>query len=250
MFISLLLIPIARNYICAKFEQMKLEGNPYPGRGIVLGKTPDGKHLVQVYWIMGRSANSQNRIFSLLEDGIRIFPFDESKVEDPSLIIYDPIRIEGNNHIVSNGDQTATIQEFLSEGKSFEDAVNSRMFEPDAPNFTPRISGVINLETGKKTLSIIKTINNEEAYFTHQYFNYNDFKPGTGRCISTYESDGSPIPSFSGEPIEVEVMNTIEENITKYWELLNKDYLVSMAVKFVDVTSGESTLKIKNRFGN
>lgn len=226
---------------------MKLEGNKYPGRGIILGKSPDGKSMVQVYWIMGRSSNSQNRIFEKIADGVQIVPFDPAKVEDPSLIIYDPIKQQGDHHIISNGDQTATIEEYLAEGKSFEDAINTRMFEPDAPNYTPRISGVMNLKTGENKISIIKTIGNQEDYYTHKFFSYNDFKPATGFCISTYENDGNPLISFTGEPIQVEIFNDKKENLDYYWKALNPDYLVSMAVKYISIEDGNVDVLIKNK---
>jgi IMP cyclohydrolase len=226
-----------------------LERNPYPGRGIILGLTPDGRNWVQVYWIMGRSANSRNRLF-VVEDGfVKTQAFDEAKVEDPSLIIYYPARHYQNSHIVTNGDQTDTIWETLQKGGTFETALATRTFEPDAPNFTPRISGLISPEEPKCAyhLAIIKTVADNPDCCVRQYFHYQQALPGVGHCLHTYSGDGNPLPSFNGEPYLAPLQNSGDEIAAFYWRLLNKENKISLLVKLINVRTHAATLKILNK---
>lgn len=225
-----------------------LQSNSYPGRGIVVGQTPDSTKMVQVYWIMGRSENSRNRIF-LSDDNqhMRTKAFDDSKLEDPSLIIYYPIRQEGSAHIVTNGDQTDTIWNALKEGGSFESALKTRQYEPDGPNFTPRISAQV--EGTSYQISILKSMLNTEDSNLRYFFNYSQATPGLGHFISTYEGDGNPLPSFQGEPRLMPLSNDINETLETYWAALNQDNRVSLVVKTIDIASGEVELKIQNRHG-
>lgn len=227
----------------------KLQQNEYPGRGIVLGMTPDGQNLVQIYWIMGRSANSRNRIFEIEDGFVKTKAFDEAKLEDPSLIIYYPARHYQNQHIITNGDQTDTIYEALQEGGSFESALATRMFEPDAPNYTPRISGLTNPSGGQFVyqLSIIKSVAHNPQHCTHQFFNYQKALAGVGHCIHTYEGDGNPLPSFSGEPYPVRLQNGIVENASLYWNLLNHENKISLLVKMINIQSKQVQLRILNK---
>lgn len=226
----------------------KLQENSYPGRGIVLGQTPDGRNLVQVYWIMGRSANSRNRIFEMEGQAVKTEAFDESKVEDPSLIIYYPARVYRNAHIITNGDQTDTIVNCLKHGGTFEDALDTRTFEPDAPNFTPRISGIIDLDSPVAyQLSILKSTANDSHYLNRQYFNYQNAIPGIGHCIHTYASDGNPLPSFWGEPYPVQLFNDLAETAETYWKLLNFENKIALMVKFIDRRTKTATVKILNK---
>ncbi len=231
-------------------EQMEtLRANPYPGRGIVIGQTPDGKKMVQVYWIMGRSPNSRNRVF--VEEGgeVRTAPFDASKVEDPSLIIYRCARLLNRAHIVSNGDQTDTIFKALSGGGSFETALRKRTFEPDAPNYTARIAGLVNLadERNDYQLAILKSIGNCPDRPARQFFDYPAAIPGIGHLVSTYSGDGSPLPPFEGEPAPMPILNDIDATRDLYWEALNDENKVSMMVKFIDPETDEVEIRIANK---
>ena len=221
-------------------ENYKFLGS-YPGRGIVIGMTPDGKHMVQVYWIMGRSENSRNRIFAMDNGFVKTEAFDISKLSDPSLVIYYAAKNYDNVHIVTNGDQTDTIYEM----KSFEGALNTRTFEPDSPNFTPRISGIYN--DGKYKLSILKSIGNNSDYCVRQYFNYDKPIAGIGHCIHTYDCDGNPLPSFSGEPYQVPLYDCIEETADYYWSRLNEENKISLFVKFIDIENNKYNIKIINK---
>lgn len=223
--------------------------NQYPGRGIVIGMTPDGENYVQVYWIMGRSQNSRNRIFELDGSFVKTKAFDPEKLEDPSLIIYYPVKDINNIHIVTNGDQTDTIYDYIKEGKSFEDALNTREFEPDAPNFTPRISGFIDCsgEEAAYGMSILKTIDNNKNFCLRSYFYYGSFINGYGHCIHTYKEDGNPIPSFVGEPLVINLKNDIEENAEYFWNLLNDDNKISLLVKYINVKDNSIKYKIINK---
>jgi IMP cyclohydrolase len=224
-----------------------LENNTYPGRGIILGKTKDASKIIQIYWIMGRSENSRNRVFASGENNfVKTEAFDISKLTDPSLIIYYPVKEVNGYHIVTNGDQTETIYKFIGHGRSFEEAVAEQLYEPDKPNFTARISGIANVSKKEYKLSIVKAVANEADYFTRQIFAYNDFKAGEGYCITTYKTDGNPLPCFSGEPVPAVIYNSINENLEKYWDLLDKDNRVSLLVKSVDVKYGSIEIKIKN----
>jgi hypothetical protein len=226
-----------------------LRANPYPGRGIVIGQTPDGSRRVQVYWIMGRSENSRNRVFVREGDTVRTAPHDESKVEDPSLIIYNCIRSCGKAHIVSNGDQTDTVFEALCDGDSFEDALDTRQFEPDGPNYTPRIAGLVNLADGHNAykLAILKTIGNDPARPVRQYFNYEAAVSGAGHFIATYSGDGSPLPAFGGEPQLVEICDDIDGTLELYWSALNADNKVSLLVKTIEPETDAVDIRLVNK---
>ena len=224
-----------------------LKQNAYPGRGIIIGKTPDDKCLVQVYWIMGRSANSRNRVFVNENGNVKTKLFDESKATDPSLIIYYPVRFHNNIHIVSNGNQTDTVYEFMKSGKSFEDALLTREYEPDEPNFTPRITGIT--EVGGKCsykLSILKAQN--PGYCVRNFFHYEKAIPGFGHCLHTYSQDGNPLPSFSGEPYLLSIPGDMDETADMFWSALNEENRISLLVKYIDAGSGEVSIKIINKF--
>lgn len=232
-----------------KINLERLQANPYPGRGIILGQTPDEKNLVQVYWIMGRSENSRNRVFVNENGFVRTQLWDESKVADPSLIIYYPLRHLGKNHIVSNGDQTDTIFDAIQHGEAFEDALNTRTFEPDSPNFTPRISGLTSLgdDSYAYKLSILKSLDNDPEYCLRQIFAYDRPSPGLGHCIHTYAGDGNPLPSFSGEPYTLPLLDDPDETANLYWKTLNAENKVSLLVKFIDAKTGSTRLNIINK---
>lgn len=228
----------------------KLKNNVYPGRGIILGKTPDNQNFVQVYWIMGRSANSRNRIFFRENNGfIKTQAYDEAKVTDPSLIIYYPAKQYRDCHIITNGDQTETVFEALRVGDSFESALDTREFEPDAPNFTPRISGLIDLDETEYDykLSIIKSTYNNQNHCERYYFNYQTALAGVGHCLHTYAGDGNPIPSFQGEPYPVMIMDDLDTVAREYWSMLNDQNKVSLLVKFINRSTGQVNLKIYNK---
>lgn len=236
-----------------KANVMALQNNVYPGRGIIEGLTPDGQHYVQIYWIMGRSENSRNRIFINENGFVKTKAYDETKVTDPSLIIYYPVKFRGGNHIVTNGDQTDTIYSALGNGGTFESALNTRTFEPDAPNFTPRISGIVNLRsTGNQytyQLSILKGVKDCPDACVRHYFNYETAIPGLGHCLHTYMGDGNPLPSFTGEPYVVELMNDMDALASYYWNVLNPENRISLLVKFIGVTDGNARIKIINKLG-
>ena len=223
----------------------ELSSNTYPGRGIVLGKSDDGGHMVIAYFIMGRSENSRNRIFEETGDGIRTKAYDESKMVDPSLIIYAPVRVYGGKTIVTNGDQTDTIYNFLADGKTPEDALRTRTFEPDAPNYTPRISGV--LEGESYQLSILKSADGDPESVHRYFFEYSDVKSGEGHFIHTYRCDGSPIPSFEGEPTRVGLTGGIDAFTDRVWRNLNPDNKVSLFVRYIDIKTGETETRIINK---
>ena len=223
-----------------------LENNSYPGRGIFIGKSEDGKKNYIVYFIMGRSENSRNRIFSYTEDGIRTEAHDPAKLSDPSLIIYHPVRFTCNKAIVTNGDQTDTIRDSIEAGPCIRHALKQREFEPDGPNYTPRISGVI-AEDGSYTMSILKSTDNDPSCCCRYYFDYDNPIPGTGHFISTYVGDGNPLPSFKGEPIRVDVTGTIEEYANKVWAALNADNKVSLYACEIDIATGKHKQLILNK---
>ncbi len=226
-----------------------LKQNSYPGRGIVLGRTEDGSKAVIAYFIMGRSTNSRNRIFVEDGAGIRTQAFDPSKMVDPSLIIYSPVRVLGSTTIVTNGDQTDTIYEGLEKGLTFEQSLRSRTFEPDGPNFTPRISGEIVLADGGFTydMSILKSNNGDPEETLRFTFSYDCPKAGEGHFIHTYQSDGDPLPSFEGEPVPVEICGDIDSFTKAVWENLNPDNKVSLFVRFIDPKDGSCESRIVNR---
>ncbi|WP_312645325.1 IMP cyclohydrolase [Hydrogenoanaerobacterium sp.] len=222
-----------------------LEGNSYPGRGIILGRSSDGEHAVIAYFIMGRSENSRNRIFVQQDEGIRTQAFDPAKLTDPSLIIYNPVRVCNGKTIVTNGDQTDTICNFIARGKSFEDALRTRAFEPDAPNFTPRISGMVE-GTGYK-LSILKSANGNAAGAQRYFFEYENPSAGLGHFIHTYKCDGNPIPSFEGEPIPIEITGAIGSFTDMLWNSLNAGNKVSLFTRFIHVKTGAVQTRILNK---
>ena len=225
-----------------------IKDNSYVGRGIVIGKTEDGTKAAIAYFIMGRSENSRNRVFVENGEEVIIHPFDASKVEDPSLIIYSPIRIFENNLIVTNGDQTDTIYDFVKEGKSFSESLETREFEPDAPNFTPRISGMLTFDEGDFTyqMSILKSADPEGTACNRFTFAYSALS-GLGHFIHTYQHDGNPIPTFCGEPERVEIPNDIDAFTKEIWENLNEDNKISIYTRFVDLTTGEVTNRMINK---
>ena len=224
-----------------------IKDNSYVGRGIIIGKSADCTKAVFAYFIMGRSENSRNRIFTENGDDVTIYPFDASKVEDPSLIIYSPVRKIDNNLIVTNGDQTDTIYDFIKEGKTFEDALETREFEPDKPNFTPRISGIMNFD-GDFTykMSILKSADPEGSQCNRFTFSYKALA-GLGHFIHTYNCDGNPIPTFTGEPERVIIPDDIDEFTNNIWTNLNDDNKISLYVRYVDIASGKAENRMINK---
>lgn len=229
--------------------EQELKGNPYPGRGIVIGKSPDGTKAMTAYFIMGRSENSRNRIFVEDGQGIRTQAFDPAKMTDPSLVIYAPVRVLGNKTIVTNGDQTDTIYEGMDKQMTFEQALRSRGFEPDAPNYTPRISGILHVENGSfnYAMSILKSDNGSPESCNRFTFAYENPAPGEGHFIHTYQSDGDPLPSYEGEPKLVAIPDSLEEFAEMLWGSLNEDNKVSLFVRSIHIATGESVSKIINK---
>lgn len=227
-----------------------LKENTYPGRGIALGVTPNGKQAVMVYFIMGRSANSRNRVFDPIEGGIRTMAADPAKLEDPSLIIYNPVRTLGNDHIVTNGDQTDTIYEHIQQGKTFEDALRTRTFEPDGPNWTPRISGLLHWEKDSASykLSILKSADGNGGSARRYFFEYPQPVAGEGHFIHTYQKDESPLPSFEGEPRKISIPENIEDFANAIWANLNTDNKVSLFIRTIDLATGETEDTIYNGY--
>lgn len=226
----------------------ELKGNEYPGRGIVIGRSADGKYAVTAYFIMGRSANSRNRVFVTEQEGIRTQAFDPTKLEDPSLIIYAPVRVLGNDTIVTNGDQTDTIYDGLQQGLTFEQSLRSREFEPDGPNYTPRISGVMHVENGSfdYSMSILKSNNGDPSCCNRYTFSYDNPKAGEGRFLHTYEHDGNPLPSFGGEPKVVAIPDDMDAFTEMLWESLDANNKVSLFVRYIDIATGEYETRIVN----
>lgn len=215
-----------------------LAGNPYPGRGIVLGKSADGQHAVAAYFIMGRSENSRNRVFVPTEDGIQTQAHDPSRMTDPSLIIYHPVRRIGQGLIVTNGDQTDTIRDYLLTGRTFAEALRTREFEPDAPNYTPRISGLLSPD-GSFQLSILKSAEGDPSCCCRYTYHYDSPSAGEGRFIHTYMGDGSPLPSFEGEPERITLDAPDAETLAKrLWEALNPENKVSLFVRYISLADG------------
>ena len=223
-----------------------LTWNTYPGRGIVLGKTADGKQSVAAYFIMGRSENSRNRVFLQEPDGIRTEAHDPAKLTDPSLIIYHPVRQLGEDLIVTNGDQTDTVRDFMAEGKTFEEALRTREFEPDGPNWTPRISGLLHKD-GSYKMSILKSADAEGSACARYTFEYPGLA-GVGHYLHTYLNDGNPIPTFQGEPERVAITGDIDEFTRKIWESLNEANKISLYVRFTDLESGAYQETIVNKY--
>ena len=229
--------------------EKELKENAYPGRGIVIGRSEDGKYAVTAYFIMGRSSNSRNRVFVTEGEGIRTQAFDPSKLEDPSLIIYAPVRVLGNDTIVTNGDQTDTIYDALQNELTFEQSLRSREFEPDGPNYTPRISGVLHIENGKYdiSMSILKSNNGDPDCCNRYTYTYDNPKAGEGRFIHTYMHDGNPLPSFSGEPKVIEIKSDIDSFTNLVWNSLNEDNKVSLFVRYINIETKEYETRIVNK---
>ncbi len=227
----------------------ELKGNPYPGRGIVIGKSADGKSAAIAYFIMGRSVNSRNRIFVEDGEGIRTQAYDPSKLEDPSLIIYAPVRVQGNKTIVTNGDQTDTVYEGMDRCLSFEQSLRSREFEPDGPNYTPRISGILHLEGGQYdyAMSILKSNNGDSSGCCRFTFAYENPAAGEGHFIHTYMHDGNPLPSFEGEPKLVEIPDDMDSFADMLWESLDEENKVSLFVRYIDIETGACRSRIINK---
>lgn len=227
----------------------ELSKTTYPGRGIVIGKSKDNKYAVTAYFIMGRSENSRNRVF--VEDGlgIRTEAFDPSKLTDPSLIIYAPVRVLGNNTIVTNGDQTDTIYDLMDQQQTFEMSLRTRQFEPDGPNYTPRISGIMNVVNNKFSfyMSILKSDNGRPESNCRYTFSYDNPIAGEGRFIHTYMQDGNPLPSFEGEPTLVDIQGNIDEFTNLVWNNLNPDNKVSLFTRFIEIETGKFESRIVNK---
>ncbi|MGN0354267.1 MAG: IMP cyclohydrolase [Muricoprocola sp.] len=229
--------------------EQELKSNSYPGRGIIIGRTPDGKSAVTAYFIMGRSENSRNRVFVEEGDGIRTQAFDPSKLTDPSLIIYAPVRVLGNRTIVTNGDQTDTIYDGMAAGQTFEQSLRCREFEPDGPNYTPRISGILHVEDGSYhfLMSILKSNNGNPDCCDRYTYSYDNPAAGEGRFIHTYMCDGNPLPSFEGEPKLVEIYDDMDAFTDMLWNSLNEDNKVSLFVRYIDIETGDVRTKIVNK---
>ena len=229
--------------------EQELKGNAYPGRGIIIGKSEDGTKAVTAYFIMGRSENSRNRIFVEDGEGIRTQAFDPSRLTDPSLIIYAPVRVLGNKTIVTNGDQTETIYEGMDHQMTFEQSLRSREFEPDAPNYTPRISGIMHVEHGvyNYAMSILKSDNGNSDSCLRYTFAYENPQAGEGRFIHTYQCDGNPLPSFAGEPKKIAISGEIDAFTDLLWNSLNEENKVSLFVRYIDIASGAYETRIVNK---
>lgn len=230
--------------------QKELRKNAYPGRGIVIGRSANGRYAVAAYFIMGRSVNSRNRVFVEDGEGIRTEAFDPSKLSDPSLIIYAPVRVSGTRTIVTNGDQTDTVYDGFAAGKSFEEALAARKFEPDAPNYTPRISGVIELEGGAFSyrMSILKSADGNPECCNRYTFSYDAPPAGEGRFLHTYQGDGEPLPSFEGEPVRIALGGEDIDSFAKgLWESLNEENKVSLFVRYLEIETGRYESRIINK---
>ncbi len=228
----------------------ELANNAYPGRGIIIGRTADGKSAVTAYFIMGRSVNSRNRVFTATEDGIKTEAADPSKLSDPHLIIYSPVRVLGNKTIVTNGDQTDTIYELMDKQQTFEQALRTREYEDDAPNYTPRISGIMHIGEGKYNyaMSIIKSADGNPDCIERFTYSYNSPENGIGHFIHTYMSDGNPLPSFEGEPKKIAINDNLNDFTEKLWNALNEDNKVSLFVRYINIETGEAETKIINKY--
>ena len=221
----------------------------YPGRGIIVGKSKDGKYAMTAYFIMGRSENSRNRVFVEDGEGIRTKAFDESRLLDPSLIIYSPVKVIGKKTIITNGDQTDTIFDFINAGKCFNAALMTREFEPDAPNYTPRISALINVEMEKLhfRMSILKSDDGNPDCCNRYFYDYDNIPAGEGRFIHTYKEDVEPLPSFEGEPVRVSLDGDIDEFSENIWKSLNEDNKVSLFTRFIEIKTGKYETRIINK---
>ncbi len=229
--------------------EQELKGNSYPGRGIIIGKSADGKKAVTAYFIMGRSENSRNRVFVEEGEGIRTQAFDPSKLSDPSLIIYAPVRVLDDKTIVTNGDQTDTVYDLMKEGKTFEESLRTREFEPDGPNYTPRISGIMNVKDNAfdYSMSILKSNNGNPDACNRYTFSYSDPVAGEGHFIHTYMCDGNPLPSFEGEPKLISIPDDMDAFADTLWTSLNEDNKVSLFVRYIDIATGKYETKIINK---
>lgn len=229
--------------------EKQLSSNAYPGRGIVIGKSADGKYAVTAYFIMGRSENSRNRVFVEDGDGIRTQAFDPAKLGDPSLIIYAPVRVLGNKTIVTNGDQTDTIYELMDKQQTFEQSLRTREFEPDTPNYTPRISGIMHVDNGSYNyaMSILKSSNGNPQSCSRYTFAYEKPQNGEGHFIHTYMGDGNPLPSFEGEPEWVKIEGDIDAFTNTVWNSLNEENKVSLFVRYIDIATGAFESRIINK---
>ena len=225
----------------------RLQETSYPGRGIIIGRTADNAKVMIAYFIMGRSVNSRNRIFEVTEDGIRTKAHDESKMEDPSLIIYHPVRVVGEDTVVTNGDQTDTIRDFLVAGKTFEASLRTREFEPDGPNYTPRISGIVAAD-GTYKMSILKSMDGDPACCCRYFYEYDNPQAGVAHFIHTYQGDGNPLPSFEGEPERIAMEWADAKSFADVlWEHLNEDNKVSLFVRTINLADGATDTVIINR---
>ena len=225
----------------------RLQETSYPGRGIIVGRTADDTKAMIAYFIMGRSGNSRNRIFELTEDGIRTKAHDESKMEDPSLIIYHPVRVVGEETVVTNGDQTDTVRDFLLEGKSFEASLRTREFEPDGPNYTPRISALV-AKDGSYKMSILKSMDGDPSCCCRYFYEYDKPQAGVAHFIHTYQGDGNPLPSFEGEPERIALEWADAKSFAEVlWENLNEENKVSLFVRTINLADGETDTVIINR---
>lgn len=229
--------------------EQELRSNSYPGRGIIIGRTPDKTRAVAAYFIMGRSQNSRNRIFVKDGDGIRTQAYDPSRLEDPSLIIYAPVRVLGNKTIVTNGDQTDTIYEGMDHQMTFEQSLRSRTFEPDAPNYTPRISGILHVEAGSYNyaMSILKSDQGDPSSCRRHTFAYENPQAGRGHFLHTYMQDGDPLPSFEGEPKLIGVLDDMDAFTDMLWDSLNDENKVSLFVRYIDIATGKYKTRIVNK---
>ena len=229
--------------------EQELKNNDYPGRGIVIGRSADGRYAITAYFIMGRSSNSRNRVFVTEGEGIRTEAYDPSKLEDPSLIIYAPVRVLENDTIVTNGDQTDTIYDGISKGMTFEQSLRSREFEPDSPNYTPRISGIMHIEDGAYdfSMSILKSDDGNPSCCVRYTFSYDNPTPGEGRFLHTYMHDGNPLPSFLGEPKKVELAGDIDSFARLVWDSLNEENKVSLFVRYIEIATGKYETRIMNK---
>lgn len=227
----------------------ELQKNSYPGRGIIIGRSKNGKYAVTAYFIMGRSENSRNRVFIEAGEGIRTQAFDESKLTDPSLIIYAPVRVLDNYTIVTNGDQTDTVYEGLQKQLTFEQSLRTRTFEPDAPNYTPRISGILDVKEGNfhYAMSILKSHNGNPESCDRYTFTYENPAAGEGHFIHTYKCDGNPLPSFEGEPERIEIPDDMDSFTDSLWNHLNEENKVSLFVRYIDIETGAYETKIVNK---
>lgn len=226
----------------------RLQSNPYPGRGIVLGRSADSRYLLQLYWIMGRSENSRNRVFVEEAGQLRTQPLHPEKMKDPGLVIYTAMDTHSNQHVVTNGDQTDTVMEALRKGGDYRDALRGRAHEPDAPHYTPRISGGILAPEGRAWMSILKADPAHPSQSLRCFYEMAQLSPGLGWCLTTYQGDGNPLPSFSGEPYPLPLEGESESLLASFWNYLDGDNKISLALKRMDTSTGEADIQIINKY--